>query len=93
MYIYTYKLTDYNRGRPEGFIFSSYNTERSAQWTVFANGQEPLSSIPGRVIPKTQKLALDASLLNIQDHKFCIKEKWKVKQSREKSSAYPYTSV
>ena len=31
---------------------------------VFANGTGYLGSIPGRVIPKTQKMVLDASLLN-----------------------------
>ena len=31
---------------------------------VFTNGSGDLSSIPGRVIPKTQKMVLDASLLN-----------------------------
>ena len=30
---------------------------------VFANGPGDLGSIPGRVIPKTQKMVLDASLL------------------------------
>ena len=29
---------------------------------VFANGQRDLGSIPGRVIPKTQKMVLDAAL-------------------------------
>ena len=48
-------------------------------------------SIPGRVIPKTQKMVLDASLLNTQDYNVCFKGK--VEQSREKSSALPYTSV
>ena len=33
---------------------------------VFATGPGDLGSIPGRVIPKTQKMALDASLLNTQ---------------------------
>ena len=33
---------------------------------VFANGPEDLGSIPSRVIPKTQKMVLDASLLNTQ---------------------------
>ena len=47
-------------------------------------------SIPGRVIPKTQKMVLDASSLNTQHYKVWIKGK--VKQSRE-SSALPYTSV
>ena len=37
--------------------------------TVFANGTEDLGSIPGRVIPKTQKMALDAPLLNTQHYK------------------------
>ena len=31
---------------------------------VFANGPRYLCSIPGRVIPKTQKMILDAVLLN-----------------------------
>ena len=30
---------------------------------MFANGREVLGSIPGRVIPKTQKMVLDATLL------------------------------
>ena len=48
---------------------------------VFANGPGDLGSIPGRVIPKTQKMVLDASLLNTQHYKERIKGK--VKQSRE----------
>ena len=48
---------------------------------VFANGLGDLGSIPGRVIPKTQKMVLDASLLNTQHHKVQIKGK--VEQSRE----------
>ena len=55
---------------------------------VFATG---LGSIPGQVIPKTQKMVLDAALLNTQHNK--IRIKGKVKQSREWSSALPYTSV
>ena len=31
---------------------------------VFANGSGDRGSIPGRVIPKTQKMVLDVSLLN-----------------------------
>ena len=42
---------------------------------VFANGPGDLGSIPGRVIPKTQKLVLDASLLNTQHYKGRIKGK------------------
>ena len=48
---------------------------------VFANGSGDLGSIPGRVIPKTQKMALDASLLNTQHYK--VRIKGKVEQSRE----------
>ena len=33
---------------------------------VFANVQGDLGSIPGRVIPKTQKMVFDASLINNQ---------------------------
>ena len=58
---------------------------------VFANGPKDLGSIPRQVIPKTLKMVLDTSLLNIQQYKVCIKGK--VEQSRERSSALPYTSV
>ena len=42
---------------------------------VFANGQGELGSIHGRVIPKTQKMVLDAALLNILHYKVRIKDK------------------
>ena len=58
---------------------------------VFANGPGDRGSIPGRVIPKTQKMVLDVFLLNTQQYKVGIKGK--VEQSRERSSALPYTSV
>ena len=58
---------------------------------VFANGLGDQASIPGRVIPKTQKIVLDASLLNTQHYKVWIKGK--MKQSRERSSTLSYTSV
>ena len=58
---------------------------------AFAHGPGDLGSIPGRVIPKTQKMVLDATLLNTQNYKLRIKRK--VKQSRERSSAHPYTLV
>ena len=44
---------------------------------VFANGPGDMGSIPGRVIPKTQKMVLDASLLNTQHYKVRIKGKVK----------------
>ena len=55
---------------------------------VFANGLGDLSSIPGRVIPKTQKMVLNAALLNTQLYK--VRIKGKVEQSREWSNALPY---
>ncbi len=58
---------------------------------VFANGPGDLSSIPGHVIPKTQKMVLDTSLLNTQQYKVGIKGE--EEQSRERSIALPYTSV
>ena len=48
---------------------------------VFANVPGDLGSIPGRVIPKTQKMVLDASLLSTQHYK--VRIKGKVEQSRK----------
>ena len=57
---------------------------------VFINDQGERGSIPGRVIPKTQKIVLDAASLNTQDYNVWIKGK--VEQSREWSTTLPYTS-
>ena len=59
--------------------------------SVFANGLGDLGSVPGRVIPKTKKMVLDASLLNTQHYK--VRIKGKVEQFRERSSALPYILV
>ena len=56
---------------------------------VFTYGPGDQGSIPGRFIPKTKKN--DAALLNTQHYK--VRIKGKVKQSRERSSALPYTIV
>ena len=56
---------------------------------VFANDPGDLGSIPGRIIPKTLKMVLDTSLLNTQQYK--VRIEGKVEQSRERSSALPYT--
>ena len=42
---------------------------------VFVKGPGDRGSIPGWVIPKTQKMILDATLLNTQDYKVWIKGK------------------
>ena len=57
----------------------------------FFAGPGDLGSISGRVLPKTLKIVLDTSLLNTQQYKLRIKGK--VEQSRERSSAFSYTSV
>ena len=58
---------------------------------VFTNGPVDRGSIPVRVLPKTQKMVLDAALLNTQHYKERIKGK--VEQPREWSSALSYISV
>ena len=58
---------------------------------VLANGPGDLGSIPRHVIPKTLKMVLDTSLLNIQQYK--VRIKGKVEQVRETSSVLPKTSV
>ena len=40
---------------------------------VFVNDSGDRRSIPGRVIPKTQKIVFDASLLNTLHYKICGK--------------------
>ena len=48
-------------------------------------------SIQGRVIPKTQKMVLDAALLNTNYYKVRIKSK--MEKSREWSCTLPYTTM
>ena len=63
----------------------------SIMLTVFAIGLGDLGSIPGRVIPKTQKMVLDATLLNTQHYK--VRIKGKMEQSKERNSAFLDTLV
>ena len=58
---------------------------------MFPIGPGDRGSIPGRVILKTQNMALDAALLIVQHYKVRIKDK--EEQSKEWSIALPYTSV
>ena len=55
--------------------------------TLARGGPGDLDSIPGRVMPKMQKMVLDVSLLNSQYYKVSIKGKGE--QSRERSSTSP----
>ena len=59
-------------------------------WVV-GNRQGDLGSIPGRVIPKTQKMVLDITLLSTQHYK--VEIKGKVEKSRERSNVRSYTLV
>ena len=54
---------------------------------VFTNGPGDRGSIPGRAIPKTQKMILDVAMLCTQHYK--------VKWSNQKEWSYtlPYTSI
>ena len=58
---------------------------------VFANGLGDQGPIPGQVIPKAQKMVLDAALLNTLHYNVQIKGK--VEQSSGRCSTLPYTSV
>ena len=58
---------------------------------VFTNGPVDRGSIPGRAIPKTQKMALDAALLSIQHYRVMIKGK--VEKSRERSNILLHLGV
>ena len=58
---------------------------------VITNELGDWCSISGRVIPKTQKMVLDTSLLSTRHYKAHFKSK--VEQSRETSSVLTYTSV
>ena len=58
---------------------------------VFVNDLGDRGSIPGWVIPNTQKIVRDAALLNTQRDE--VMTKGKMEQSRGWSSALPYTLV
>ena len=58
---------------------------------VFANGLGDRGSIQGRVMPKTQKIILDAALLNTQHCEVTIKGK--VEEYREWGNTLPYPLV
>ena len=77
-----------------GVFFSLFKKHRSIIWLfsnstgVLANGLGDWGSVPGRIIPKTQKMVPDATLLNTQRYK--VRIKGKLEQSREWSSNLPY---
>ena len=66
------------------FLFGNYTTTQTGTLA------QRLECSP-IVIPKTLKMELDTTLLNTQHYK--VRFKGKVEQSREGSSALPYTLV
>ena len=58
---------------------------------VFTNGLGDQDSITGRVLPKTQKMVLDAALLNHQHYK--VRFKGKVEQSGHPRLRLPTTTI
>ena len=58
---------------------------------VFGNGPADKGTIPGQVIPKTQKMVIDAALLSTRYYK--VRIQGKVEQFRKWSSPLPYTAV
>ena len=73
------------------YIFNIYVLDIDIMVRVFANGPGDLGLVPGRIIPKTQKMVVDAALLNTQHYK--VRIKGNVEQSRERSNVRPYTLV
>ena len=58
---------------------------------MFTKGSREWILITHQIIPKTQKLVLNTSLLDTLHYKVCIKDK--MDQFREKSCPHPYTFV
>ena len=70
---------------------NSFENNVTTEYSLIFNGPGDLGSIPGRIKPKSLKIVLDIPLLNTLQYKVCIKGK--VEQSKERSSAFRYTSV
>ena len=58
---------------------------------MFTNGLGDQGSIPSQVIPKAQKMVLDAGLFNTQHYQVQIKGK--LEESREVSNFLTYISL
>ena len=73
------------------YIYICLNRVIGLMGRVSSNALGDWGSIPDRVIPKTQKMVLDATLLST--HHYKVRIKGKVEQSRHRSCAFPYSSV
>ena len=72
-------------------IKTNYSTAIGLLGKVFAIGPEDRGSIQGRIILKTQKMVLDASLINTQHYKVWIKNR--MEQSKERNGALQHLGV
>ena len=68
-------------GSNDALVVTAFNDILIQMSRVFTDGPGEQGSILGRVIPKTQKIVLDATLLITQHYK--VRIKGKVEQSRE----------
>ena len=81
------------------YVSAKFSPEEGQRWKfqcspknrMFAKGPGDRGSVPGRVIPTTQKMVLDAPLPNTQHYK--VRIKGKVEQYKEWSGTQPYSSV
>ena len=84
-------LTDCWLLRVENFrCYILFQRPISLMSRVFTNGLGDWSSIPGQVIPKTQKMVLDATLLNTQHYK--VRIKWSNPRNKIAPSPTPWCS-
>ena len=74
-----------------GLTFPCYREKKWSLLDYYINGPGDLGSIPSPVIPKTQKMLLDAVLFSTQHYK--VKIKAQMEQSREWISALLSTSL
>ena len=80
---------DNNRKKYRAIVIRT-RTHTHTYTYIFTSSLDGRGSIPGRIIPKTQKMLLDASLLNSQHYKEEIKGK--VEQSMERNGILSYSS-
>ena len=73
---------------PSNYI---YNRPNGLAGRVFTNGLGKWATVPSQIMPESQKMVLDASLLNTQHYKIGIKSK--VGKSKERSCALSYILV
>ena len=69
-----------------------YNWPNGIVGRLFTSSSVDWGSIPGWIIPKTQKMVLDTSLLNTQHYKIWIKNKWRNPEKGVAPSPTPWYS-